>query len=197
MKMRMLWTLIVIACFAGGCASRSYKNSSGAPVASASGKVEDDPRISRSAGEEGGVVVLWPRIIGRSEEGRSEDIAAALQQRLREVVARALPGRPVDVRPEPERVCPQGGCRTVNVGVLLLREQAGCAVLALVGGAGRSAISIVPWAGDVELRSATVPFRDPPEDEVRVKDFTPCGEILGALSQREAEVEAAIRAAAH
>ncbi len=38
--------------------------SAGAEQPSDTGMALDDPRISRSAGREDGVVVLWPRVVG-------------------------------------------------------------------------------------------------------------------------------------
>ena len=68
------------------------------------------PEISRSGGVTGGVVLLWPRVIPRSEDPQTDQDAAFVQGQLRAAIARALPGRPVDVRPNPERVCPRAGC---------------------------------------------------------------------------------------
>src|SRR5262249_26564909 len=83
----------------------------------------DAPEISRSAGVSGGVVVLWPRVprdSGATSEGNRK-MAAGIQRRLTAIVQRALPGRSVDVRPEPERVCPRSGCTALAVGAVLLR----------------------------------------------------------------------------
>src|SRR5690242_7723512 len=90
----------------------------------------DAPEISRSTGTAGGVVVLWPRIVGDKGgplEGDTRQIAARIQRRLQSIVGRALPGRSVDVRPEPERVCPRAGCQAIAVGAVLSRSGGGCA----------------------------------------------------------------------
>jgi hypothetical protein len=52
---------------------------------------------------------------------------------------------------------------------------------------------MVPWVGLVELRSTRVPFREPPESYVTVKDFAPCGDVLELLRQNDQAVIAALR----
>ena len=160
----------------------------------ASAASEDAPQISRSRGAEGGVVLLWPRIIPGSAAGESRALAAAVQARLRDMVEEALPGRAIDVRPDPERVCPQGGCEGLSVGALLLREDNGCAVVALIGGPGRAPTRMVPLAGRVRLHTPFVPFREPPESHVTITDFGPCSSLLDDFSAHRGEVEAALRA---
>lgn len=152
---------------------------------------ESDARVSSSAGEEGGVVVLWPRIIGEGD-----DAAALIQQRLREIAERVLPGHPVDVRPAPERVCPQSGCRGISLGALLIATAEGCASVALVSPPGQSAAKLVPWSGFVTLQSSEVPFREPPESHVHVGDFVPCDGIEETFIVNQPEVETAVRQAA-
>ncbi len=202
------WVALSVLCAAAilstACATHRYSRMTGetalraestSPSAtSSSSKTSDAPEISRSVGQEGGVIVFWPRIIPRAARDDSREIAMTVQTRLRGIVERALPGRPIDMRPEPERVCPMAGCKAMTVGVLFLREQDGCAILALVAGPGKASTEIIPWAGRVRLRSATVPFREPPESEVTVLDFAPCGSVLGELSAQEDQVVAAIRA---
>jgi hypothetical protein len=152
------------------------------------------PEISRSVGVEGGVVLLWPRVPG-ARDADSSRIALGIQRRLSTIIKRALPGRSVDVRPEPERVCPRSGCKAVAVGAVLSRSGNGCAVAALVSAPGESATRIVPWAGNMNLRSPTVPFRQPPEAVISVDDYQSCGALDGDLAAHEADVEAALRAA--
>ncbi len=153
------------------------------------------PEISRSVGPAGGVIVLWPRV---SPRGAAEDLrplARALQRRLRELAERTLPGRPVEERPEPERVCPRQGCTAAALGAVLARGKKGCVALALVSAPGAGPARLVPWAGEVALQRDTIPFREPPEAEITVADFTPCDRLLEDLGAREAEVAAALRAA--
>jgi len=148
--------------------------------------------VSRSRGVEGGVVLLWPRVIPRSDTVAMRPQAATLQRRLRTIIAETLPGRPVDVRPEPERVCTQSGCLGSRVGVLLIHRGGGCAAVALVGTPGRSMTRLVPWAGDIGLKSRQIRFRDYPESSVIVDDLVPCGELLRHIDEREPEVRRAI-----
>jgi hypothetical protein len=191
---------LLTAC--GGSASPA-KSAEGepAPVAASSGTPAsspvsgDAPEISRGAGVPGGVVLLWPRVPGGTPDPESRQIAARIQKRLSVIIARALPGWPVDVRPEPERVCPRSGCHAISVGAVLLRSGNGCAAAALVSGPGTVPARIVPWAGNVQMGASSVPFRQPPEKEIAVTDFQSCNAIDGDLSQHEADVEAAIRAA--
>jgi len=160
----------------------------------------DAPEISRSVGAEGGIVLLWPRIVGERSRGAQPDaetraLAGRLQARLGELVGRALPNRPVDVRPEPERVCPRGGCKGASVGVLLARAgSGGCAAVALVSGPGPTAARLVPWIGRIELTANVVPFRAPPESAIEVQDYVRCAKLLDDRS-RDADVEKAIAGA--
>lgn len=148
-----------------------------------------DERVSTSGGTEGGVVVLWPRVITRDtgDAAEASEIHAALQ-----AIGGRL-GRPVDVRPEPQRVCPQAGCAAMSIGAVLLKSGTGCAVVATVAQPGTSPARLVPWAGDVELRATVVPFREPPEAQVRVLDFVPCSDLSTSLAAGEPAVEEAIR----
>lgn len=156
----------------------------------------EERQVSKSAGVAGGVTVLWPRIIPREIVDENRDLAAALQQQMRRIVEKHLPGRPLDFRPEPERVCPQGGCVGASVGLLLSRSGNGCLVLALVSRPGPSPTKIVPWVGKVQLRTDTIGFREWPESQIVVSDFVPCNALLTTMDAGEASVAAALRAAA-
>jgi hypothetical protein len=160
------------------------------PAVGASG---DGPQISRSVGVDGGVVILWPRVIPKSSAAVPRNAAWVVQQHLIRLVAAALPGRPVDIRPEPERVCPQAGCKGVAVGALVVHNNMGCAVVALVSGPGRSPQTLVPWGGLVELRQPQVPFREPPESFVTIRDFQRCDGLSGPLQELELAVKATIQ----
>jgi hypothetical protein len=153
----------------------------------------DAPEVSRSFGEPGGVIVMWPRIVGDVVPADTPALARALQEELEDLVRRTLPGRSIDVRPEPERVCPQAGCEATVVGILLAREEWGCAAVALISAPGRSAMRLVPWYGYVELESPQVAFREPPEDAVVIRDFGYCDEILGRLHEGDPAVEEVLR----
>jgi hypothetical protein len=119
--------------------------------------------------------------------------AAAVQDSLAAAAREAAEERPVDVRPEPQRVCPQGGCAAASVGAVLLHREGGCVVAATVSLPGPSPTRIVPWAGGVELRSTVVQFRDPPESQIRVADFAPCAELGVLLEASAPEITAAVR----
>jgi hypothetical protein len=157
----------------------------------------DAPEISRTVGARGGVLVLWPRVAPRSEDPAIRALAATLQQRLRQLAERAVPGRTIDVRPEPERVCPRQGCEAMTVGASLFHTPAGgCTIVAIVSGAGASPQRLVPWVGDVTLRQQIVPFREPPESQITARDMERCTNAVGALAAHENDVVEAMRAAA-
>jgi hypothetical protein len=158
----------------------------------------DAPEISRSIGEEGGVVLFWPRVIPRSERVPSKALAAHVQTRLRELVEKTLPGRPVDVRPEPERVCPRAGCKAMTVGALLHPRDGGCVVVALISGPGKGAQQLVPWGGQVRLKKRVIPFRDPPGSQMTVTDYANCEALMTGeeLTEREEAVVTTLKAVA-
>jgi len=155
----------------------------------------DSPQISRSVGEPGGVVVFWPRIIPASDAPLTKQAAAQVQATLKQWVAETLADRPMDVRPEPERVCPQAGCKAMTVGALLVHSGDACAVVGLISGPGRSHAHMIPWAGKVDLKKPTVPFREFPESQITIRDFQRCSALLEPLQSGEEGVKAAILAA--
>jgi hypothetical protein len=150
---------------------------------------QNAPEITKSGGVEGGVVVLWPRIAPKSDDPE-----------VKESLATEL-GVDVDKRPDPERVCPRPqGCKAVALGFVLSRHQGGCALVATVSKPGDSPATLVPWVGTVELRSSTVPFREPPESEVSVTEMASCSKLKKDLSGNaapadEAKLVSAIKAA--
>jgi hypothetical protein len=156
----------------------------------------EERHVSRSPGVAGGVTILWPRIIPRDIVDENRDLAAALQQQMKILVEKHLPGKAIDFRPEPERVCPKTGCTGVSVGLLLSRQGQGCLVLALVSRPGVSPTRIVPWVGKVQLRSDTVGFREWPESQITVADYIPCSSLLTTMDAQEAAIAAALKAAA-
>lgn len=175
-----------------GTASGSRVGGTAAP-----GQTGDAPEISRSVGDEGGVVVFWPRVIPRSVADQTRDIAKGLQARLRQIASKTFPGKRIDVRPEPERVCPRAGCTAMTIGALLTRNQDGCVAIALVSGPGTSNAKLVAWGGGIRLQNDTVPFREPPETQVTVTDYLGCGGFLDeeSLRENESEIVRAMRAA--
>jgi hypothetical protein len=161
----------------------------------------DAPEISRSAGVEGGAVVLWPRIVLPRDAGKPDpetlQLAARAQSRLAELARKVLGRVTIDMRPEPERVCPKAGCKGISLGILFAKAGAGCSVMALVSAPGTSAQRIVPWSpGVVQLTRDSVGFREPAEAVVKVTDYGACGKLPDELAAKDAAIEAAIRTAA-
>lgn len=155
------------------------------------------PEVSHSKGVAGGVVVLWPRIIPSAIAAENQGMASQIQQKVKQLVEKALPGRPVDVRPAPERVCPKTGCDAMSVGVLFTRSNNSCMAVALINGPGVSQTKMVPWGGEVAFKAGdTVAFRDPPENNVTIKDYATCDQLLAEMTKSDGFVEAAVRAAA-
>jgi hypothetical protein len=157
----------------------------------------DAPEISRSEGKPGGIVVLWPRIVlpkggPPKPDPETRAIAGKLQARLAEIARRAAPGAEIDVRPEPERVCPKKGCKAASLGILLARANNGCVAVALLSKPAVSPARLVAWKGVVELSSDSVPFRSPPEGAVNATDYQPCPKIADDPAE-DAAIEAAIR----
>ncbi len=156
----------------------------------------EERHVSKSPGVAGGVTILWPRIVPRDIVDENRDLGFALQQQMRTLVEKHLPGRAIDFRPEPERVCPKTGCTGVSVGLLLSRQGQGCLVLALVSRPGVSPTRIVPWVGKVQLRADTVGFREWPESQITVADYVPCNSLLTTMDAQEAAIADALKAAA-
>jgi hypothetical protein len=157
------------------------------PIALARG---DAPEISRSVGKKGGVVVLWPRVSGDADPALAGQVQAALAKVAGEV------SETVDVRPSPERVCPkETGCKATALGAVLVVNGGGCAVVATVSPPGPSPATLVPWAAELTLKSATSAFRAPPEPQVTVTDFAPCGELAEALAAGEGKVRDVLKGA--
>jgi hypothetical protein len=155
----------------------------------------DAPEISRSVGSANGVLVLWPRIVmSRSgppkPDAETRAIAGKLQARLAELVRRAAPGKSVEVRPEPERVCPRSGCKAVSVGVVLARAGKGCAAAALISGPGTTPARIVPWLAGMTVNRTSVPFREPPEGALDITDYAPCAAVASASGSDQDVVKA-------
>ena len=154
----------------------------------------DGPRISTSRGPEGGVVVLWPRVIPSATAARVSEQARSLQRTLRQIVARARPGVAIELRPEPQRACPQAGCLAIAVSLVLVHREDGCAAAVTVSPPGRVPGRLLAWSHGVQVRSASVPFRSPPESQLSVRDYRRCDSIVSELSQNTEAIEAAIRA---
>ncbi len=159
-------------------------------------RANDSAEISRGVGAPGSVVVLWPRIVPRSEDPATVELADWIQARL-ERIAKSTSDS-VDRRPSPERVCPKGqGCKGTSLGAVLTTKDKGCAIVALVGPSGTSPVRLVPLAGTFELKQKETPFREPPENAVTVTEFVPCAKLKADLEANavlpgEGEVSAAL-----
>lgn len=156
-----------------------------------------DPRISASAGDPDGVLVLWPRVVPAEGADGVSAQAEAMQRALERIAARVLPDRRVEVRPSPERACPAAGCEAVSLGAVLLHSGGGgCAAAAFVSRPGRSPAHLIEWAGGASVRTTTVPFREPPESHLRVSDFGSCETLAAELDDDAGAIEQALREAA-
>jgi hypothetical protein len=162
----------------------------------------DAPEISRGVGEPGGVVILWSRSIKKDSEASLRSLAETARARLDTVARRALgDGAAIDSRPEPERVCPQVGCKAASVQLVVSQKSKGCALVAVVSPPGRAAGKIIPLAGTVRLTSDEALFREPPENAITITEFASCEDVERALKEGaplegEASLEKAIAAAA-
>jgi hypothetical protein len=170
-----------------------------APAEGPDTSTADAPEISRSVGVPSGVVVLWPRVVlTRQGPGKPDDatreLARGLQARIADLVKSAVPGKNVDVRPEPERVCPRSGCTAASVGILFAKAGEGCAAVAMVSAPGTSPAKLVSWLGAARLASDTVAFRAQAEEAVHVTDYSKCSALAGE-KDRDADVQAVIKGA--
>ena len=189
------YLLLLAACGGGSSSAPTTTTTTTTPpttVTDPTAISSDAPEISRSVGVDGGIVILWPRV----KDKALTPVAAQIQQRLADIAKRALPGRAVDIRPEPERVCPRTGCKAIAIGAGILQNGEACAVIALTSASGPSDQNIVPWVGDMILKSPVAAFREPPESQVQVKDYARCTTVANDLGAREKDVEAAIKLAA-
>jgi hypothetical protein len=163
------------------------------PVAAANSA--DGPHISRSVGVDGGAVVFWPRVIPKTSDATINALARDMQAKIVELTKKAVGEDKIDVRPEPERVCPKMGCAAMTVGVLLTHVGGGCTAVALVSGSGQAPQKLVPWAGKVAMAKTEVPFREYAESEITIRDAVPCKDLLAAMAARDIDVRGAIKAA--
>jgi hypothetical protein len=138
---------------------------------------------------------VLPRKGDVPDEASTRQLAGRLQGKLASLLRDKFPGLPLDIRPEPERVCPRAGCVGASVGILFTRSgKNGCTATLLASQQGDSPARLVPWAGRVKLKAETVPFREAPESHIRVMDHAACESLIDEASKRDREVEEAIRA---
>lgn len=154
----------------------------------------DAPEISRSVGKDGSVVVLWPRIIPKSDDAAVRELAKQVQDRLEAVAREAHPGVPIDRRPEPERVCPRSGCGGIAVGAVLSHKDSACAVVALTSAPGQSPQQLTAWSGKVSFKMDQVPFREYPESQIAVHDFQRCDNLATDMDANRGAVVEVVRA---
>lgn len=147
----------------------------------------DAPTISAKKGKKGGVVVLWPRVVPEEAPPEVHELAAGLQAELERLAQGAVDPGLVTLRPEPERVCPQDGCRAVSLGAVLGHHEGGCFAVGLVGLPDAGHIRMVPWAGEVLATRRHVAHREPPESELVVTEFVPCDDLIPALDSSRIE----------
>lgn len=186
--MPSLTLVTFIALVLGACASRSGDGGDGT-------RVELSPEISHSRGVDGGIVLLWPRVVPKANTVAMRGPAKALQDRLKAMLEEHFPGRPIDVRPEPERVCPRrGGCLGTSVGLLIGVLEGECVAVVIVSPPGESEQLLMPWAGLVTTQ-ITVPFREPPESSMKIHELVPCDKLPVATLDREERVRQALRIA--
>jgi hypothetical protein len=190
MKRASVWALLIVGC--GGASAPGTSSGDDQNASGGEGVVvieeNDDNRISRSAGEEGGVVVLWPRVMGLPD---TEPTRA--QAHLVEIARQVFPDRQLDIRPEPERVCPRDGCHTVSLGLLLVANNGGCATVAIIGRPGTTNLTLVPWTGRIELRDRTIPFREPPESHIVLHDSGVCADLEQDFAAHDEDVARELR----
>jgi hypothetical protein len=155
-----------------------------------------DATISQSVGPEGGVVVLWPRVVPSSQAEARAGAVGAVQELLRQLAEQTLPDHPIEVRPAPQRSCPRSGCAAIALGAVVATSGAGCAVAATVARPGQQPTWLAPWTDNAQLRATTVPFREPPESLIHVRDYHPCDELEEHLQQGQTDVVELLRRAA-
>lgn len=138
--------------------------------------------VLETRGRRGTLMVLWPRVIPRTDAGELDAVAGTVQRRIDAIVSKTLPLRPRQLAPAPQRVCSRPrGCKGPSVGVLIGQSGGGCVAVGWVSGPGAGPQYLVPLAGEVTLSTSTLPFRAHPEDAVTVREFVPCDTLAGAI----------------
>lgn len=156
----------------------------------------DDPRISTSRGDSAGTTVLYPRILPATEDPAVLELARKLHTHTLAIVSQARPGSKTDFRPAPQRTCPRAGCLGVSVGSVLVHNGKTCTIAAWVARPGKSAARPIPWSPGLDVKQTEVPFREPVENALLVRDYMPCDTIIEGLTARDTTVIQAISEAA-
>lgn len=144
----------------------------------------DAPEISRSVGVPGGVVIMWPRMIPK-DDPQVHAMAGKLQDKLKALAHATFPDAEIDVRPEPERVCPQSGCDGLAIGAVITKRERGCAVIVVAGARGPQPLRMESWLGVIKMK-AEPPFREPPENYITIQEYGDCGKLDEALDGKGA-----------
>jgi hypothetical protein len=183
---------LVLGCATTPTASTDENRTAAEPEA----RPIEEAFVSRSGGEPGGLVIFWPRVIPRSDDPEVSALAGQVQNKLVELAREAFPERSIDVRPEPERVCPRGGCPAATFGVLLVHKDTKCAAVALMSAGETATNDLAVWAGDVRLKLERVAFREYPEDHVGISGYVPCDELVESMTAKDEDIVGALRATA-
>ena len=145
------------------------------------------PQVSRSRGHKGGLIVLFPMVFPKTDDPAAHAVAARVQARLAELAKRAGGARGVDVRPDPETVCPpKGGCEATSVSAVIVMKGTTCAVAGLFAGPKGSPAHLLPWSGKIDFANEIVAVGESPESHVKVKDFVPCDALIVKRENEEA-----------
>ncbi len=152
-----------------------------AVVAAALLGISGSPEISHSKGRKEGVVVLWPRLVPQTDEREMRLLAQQLQERVTQQAVAGRGSAMVDTRPEPERVCPRGGCKATSVSVVIGHQAGGCAIAAVVGPPGEVPGALIPLVGTMDVPDPSLPFRVPPEERMMIREFVPCDRVMEQL----------------
>ena len=189
---------LALLAFSLGCATspdaRPPSDATEEPAAQVEERPIEEAFVSSSGGEQGGLVVFWPRVIPRSDDPEVRALAQDVQNELVELAKATFPDRAIDVRPEPERVCPRGGCDAATFGVLLVHKGSKCAAVALMSAGQTATNDLAVWAGEVTLKLDRVAFREYPENHVGISEYVPCDQLVTAMSDKREEIAATLKA---
>jgi hypothetical protein len=180
-----------------GCANQPASQPSTAATADEASEADDRPIeeafVSRSGGEAGGLVVFWPRVIPRTDDPEVQALAKRVQDKMVQLAQESFPDRAIDVRPEPERVCPRGGCDAATFGALLVHKGPKCATVALTSAGQTATNDLTVWAGEVTLKLERVAFREYPEDHVAISLYAACDDLVEAMTLEDEKIVAALK----
>lgn len=148
--------------------------------------------VSTSGGSEGGLIVLWPRVYPAARTSAYKPLANDLQQRMVAMARKAHPGVAIDVRPQPQRVCPDRGCEAAVFGMTLMTMGEACVAVATLARPGKSPWMLARWSSGVKLKAGSTGFREPPESQFTVVEWVRCKDLLKHLDHQDS-VERALK----